>query len=348
MSNNLPWYAQAMQKGFRAFDGLNLDTSIITAFKKNNQLNVEPISHVDYDGNNGFWRLLFNTGFKNVVPPDIRTRTTLTFFEKMAQYFRVLKQFSEKSRCFRSDSKLIIDSWGLQSNQETQVGILSSPQKSALQTIGLADYLGHALFFASISINEVKRMREHAANHNVTLNTWMFWCLNKIMQPLLVGNDCSSWVMPVSAYQNLNQLEHQGVLTSVIEINIGSNTTPLQLHEMVKHEVNSGLHWGTLFGACINWFLPLFLYKLILKATIAKKIRVGTFSNIGKWKGENSEFGNDHYLCPPVHQGQPLGVCVNELNGQLNFGWKADLSLNLQSNHLAVIHEKFKLECLGA
>jgi hypothetical protein len=162
MSSNIPWYAQAMQKGFRAFDRLNLDTSIVTAFKKNNQLNVEPISHIDYDGNNGFWRLLFKTGFRNVEPPEIRTRTELSFFEKMAQYFRVLKQFSEKSRCFSEDSKTIIESWNIQSIPLTPVRNSFHPQNLSMQTIGLADSLGHALYFNSFSIDEVKSIREAA------------------------------------------------------------------------------------------------------------------------------------------------------------------------------------------
>jgi hypothetical protein len=341
----MKFISKAMQKGFLAFERLNLDVSIVQAVNDSRSLKISSLSHSIYDGNNGFWKFISENGAEHIQPPSIKIRAALSFFEKLDQYFRVLHQFKKTSCTFKSNVSELIET---KAHEPTvSMNKQQNTKNQSVQNIGLADFFGNSMYFETYTEDETEQAKKIAQTKGTSLNSWMLWCANSILSPYLEGTSPSSWIVPVSVYESLDELKQTGVLTSIVEINIETNMTTQEVGDLVRKEVNAGLHWGTIFGACVNWFLPLYIYSLILKATVAKKVRVGTFSNIGKWTTTTMESQKNFYFCPPVHKGQPLGIGVNEFNGRLNIGWKSDASLNLQSLHLSHLHKAFKQLSLG-
>lgn len=307
-----------MEHSFKIFAQLGYDVSIRFGHCINGKWEETELSHISFDGINGFTKLLTDQG--KILPtsfPQLRERPERSFFQKWTnrfrQYFRTVGQFSKPSRQWRLKraplpAGTFVSSWRLLSVAETQL------------------------------------FRACSQSQGVSLNTFLLYNLHRAVLPFLEAGSKQktlpcAWIVPAMLYKNWKMAANQGVHTSIMELNIIESDTPHSLQQKLNHEISIESYWGPILGAAINNFLPDFLNRFILNLTVAKKMRVGTFSNIGKWTGQEQEPSEGWSVLPPVHPGQPLGVGAIEYNGKLGLGIKADPVLGFSQSDIVQIFD---------
>lgn len=310
----------AFAESFRLFSALGFDTSIVYAQQRASGAREIEISHIDYDGMNGLVAQLRETGAYRsdsfpAIPPRKQRFILLTWLRRLVQYFKVLWQFSRPS-------------------QEWQ----PRPRQVAHPFCVWRFFTGE----------QTARIREAARASGVSFNSHLFFQLNETVKPHLApSKHPATWIIPVSLYQNSQQAESQGMRTSIMEVGLTPDDTPQTVHEKVRKEVDSESYWGAIVAVLINHPLPRAINRAILAATVAKKRRVGTFSNLGKWKGKERDLTEAWAVVPPVHPGQPLGVGAIEYNGKLGFGFKIDPFLGFDETDANRLADTFTAKLLG-
>lgn len=234
---------------------------------------------------------------------------------RIKEYFRILQQFSLKSKEWLPKIPEIAE---------------HATNLAANCQVSLSENKFHCGWIY-LSQDQTERLRRSSKAAGVSLNVYLLHRINQAVQPYLQNSSFkSSWIVPVAVYSSWELALLPGVRTSTVEINIGEKDSLQDLQRQLQSEVNREAYWGFLVGAMINYVLPMSLNRAILQATIAKKNRVGTFSNIGKWTGKE-----DHSIwamAPNVHPGQPLGAGAVEFNGRLGLGFKFDPCLGFDSD----------------
>ncbi len=292
----------AFARSFRLFQHLGFDTSIVFGHRRNGEVEEREISHIEYDGMNGLVEQLRVTGTLTdqsfpVIPERKKSFWVFTLIRRFLQYFRVLYQFSRKSQEWRPE-----------------------PRK-------VASPLTVWKFFTA---KETESMRQAAKGSGVSFNSHLLYHLNEVVKPRLApSKEPATWIVPVSLYENAKQAQEKGMRTSIMELALRPSDGATEVHAKVRREVDRESFWGAIVAVLINHLLPDRLNLAILGATVATKKRVGTFSNLGKWSGNEKAKDEAWAVVPPVHPGQPLGVGVIEFNGKLGVGFKIDPFLGM-------------------
>lgn len=297
-------FKRAMRSSFELFSQLGFDVAIVyLKFESPRNFERIALSHTEYDGINGFVEILRRERkFRlNDLPPfPVRASRPLLlrWLNYWKQYFRVLAQFGAQSKGWRK--------------------IVQEPPRAFSVS-------GRLLTEAETQI-----IKAHSTRAGVSTNTVLLFELNRSIQAFLDGASLPcSWIIPVMLYQSPEETTEKGNLTSIMEINIEDADTLQSLQTKIRGEIAAEAYRGTWLGAIINSFLPDKVNRAILSSTVAKKMRVGTFTNLGRW-GQNSEAGPAGWsLVPPVHPGQPFGVGLIEYGGKLGLALKTDPSLGL-------------------
>lgn len=311
----------AFKRSFHLFAELGFDTSILYAAKDVTGIQTIEIPHSDYDGMNGLVKLLTDKGQITEtsfppVPPRDESGFLVKWFKRIIQFFRVLVQFSRKSREWkekpRCESTIVCD-WIFLSEEETQ------------------------------------KTRQSAKKRGVSVNSHLLHSLNGAVRPYLEPSekDNSTWIVPVSLYESFEEAKAPGIKTSIMEVNLADNDTAEIVHAKVKKEVDLQSYWGTIVAVLLNDFLSDNLNRKILASTVAKKKRVGTFSNLGRWCGKEEKGFVGWAVVPPVHPGQPLGVGAVEYNGALGVGMKWDPCLGMTKSDRETVKNSFKAYCVS-
>lgn len=310
----------AFARSFRLFAELDFDTDIVYARNHQGKVVEFVLPHADYDGFTGFTHLLSEhkemTGQSFPPIPKRKHRFFLvTLFKRIGQYFRTLWQFAKKSREWKRAGKSpanFITSWQFCSAEQTA------------------------------------KMREQARKAGVSLNSHLFYSLHKTVKPHLQSSKLpATWIIPVSLYDNAEQANGPGVRTSIMEVNVEDKDVAVDLHAKIRHEVNRETYWGTVVAVLINHVLPDSINRKILSATVATKKRVGTFSNISKWTG-NEKFADEGWsIVPPVHPGQPIGCGCIEFNGKLGLGMKLDPYLGRDQAEADILMQSWFQTAIG-
>ncbi len=305
----------AFAQSFRLFQKLGFDTSIVFGHHINGRTEEREISHIEYDGMNGLTEQLRQTGTLTdqsfpQVPLRKRGFLLFTLIRRFFQYFRILWQFSRKSQEWRVE-----------------------PRKVAVPFT----------VWKFFTPEETEASRQAAKAAGVSLNSHLLFHLNETVKPRMApSKHPSTWIVPVSLYASAEQVHEPGMRTSVMEVGLMPNDGPVQVHAKVRKEVDQESYWGAIVAVLINHFLPARLNSAILAATVATKRRVGTFSNLGRWTGNEKASDEAWSVVPPVHPGQPLGVGVIEFNGKLGVGMKFDPYLGMDEAEGRFVLERFK------
>jgi hypothetical protein len=299
--------SEPMTKSFECFRDLGLDTDIYFCQIHEGGTKLIRVSHCEYDGISGFVNLLKKQGqYKSDGFPNVlrRNRHSIALvYRKLREYIRTLGQFKMKSYHWRYGE-------GFQLKRQ---------------------------FFSVVSfeVESTRRLKAQARRLKVSVNSFLFHHLAASVMPYLdFSRDAAgaTWIVPASLYESEEQAHRKGNRTSIMEVVVKPDQSVRETHEMIKAEVRREAHWGPWLGAWIFYFLPRFFVRWALKSTVAKKKRVGTFSNLGSWIGvDHSDWWTG---MPPVHPGQPFGVAAIEWNGKLALGFRVHESAGLTKETL--------------
>lgn len=294
-----------MHRSFTLFSQLGFDVDIIyLRFKPEGGFDRIIVPHTEYDGINGFVEMLKRDGLFDLkclppFPERPRRGFFLRWLNSFMQYFRVLAQFGAKSRSWKT----------------------SKPNN------------GYSVSGKLLTADETSDIKSNAKKKGVSTNTALLHALNVTILPYLDLSQLAlpnAWIIPVMLYETAAQTEEKGSLTSIMEVNIHENDSLENLQRQIREEIAAEAYMGTWLAAILNSFLPDSLNRSILKSTVAKKMRVGTFSNLGRWQSVRPSPGTSGWsVTPPVHPGQPFGVGLIEYGGRLGVALKTDPTLGL-------------------
>jgi hypothetical protein len=306
----------AMSRGFVHFEKLGYDVSIIYGRARGGAWETIEISHIPYDGINGFAHVLNERGlFDPAGLPPLRKRAERPFVARWAnrfrQYLDVVAQFGRPSRKWAKPAAAVE---------------------------------GRPLAWIAFSMEETARIRGRAREEGVSVNVLLLHRLHQVVAPRLEPGSPhpAAWIVPANLYEDWSNILGRGVLTSIMELEVRDDDGPKAIQEKLTAAIAAEAYWGPFLGAMINDPLPAFLNRAILSSTVAKKMRVGTLTNAGKWSGRETAPDEAWSLVPPVHPGQPLGCGVIEWNDKLGLGLKADGSLGLNAEALAALAREWR------
>ena len=102
----------AFARSFRLFSALGFDTSIVYAQQMKTMAREIEISHIEYDGMNGYVAQLMATGAYQAdsfpsIPPRKKSFFLITFFQRLFQYVKVLWQFSRPSQEWKTPPRKV-------------------------------------------------------------------------------------------------------------------------------------------------------------------------------------------------------------------------------------------------
>jgi hypothetical protein len=304
----------AFARSFRLFSALGFGTSILFCRYRQGKTQEIEISHTDYDGMNGLVAQLKKAGTYEensfpVIPARKRSFLPWTLLRRFLHYFRVLWQFSRKSQEWKELPRKV-----------------SQP----------------ILVWNFFSAEETESIRATARANKVSMNSHLFYTLNDTVKPYLApSGKAATWIIPVSLYSSSEQAQTPGMRTSIMEVGLVPSDTPATTNEKVRRELESESYWGAIVAVLINHPLPASINRAILSATVASKRRVGTFSNLGKWRGRDTSADEAWSVVPPVHAGQPFGVGAIEYNGKLGLGMQFDPFLGLDEHDAEAVMKEF-------
>lgn len=201
---------------------------------------------------------------------------------------------------------------------------------------GKKKYLRETHFF---SHEETSLLIEKARSHNVSVNTYILYHLNKSMQDLLVNKGKDIWLIPVNlrvnTKDNLSQNE-VGFVDAVINKELSLNELQTQLKKRLKRNE----HLGGVVGVALGVITGEFLLKKLVWLNKYLQVRTGVFTNLGEWEAQ----GCDHFKLsgfPPVLETQPIGASAITWCGKMTLSIQAHPILELNEKELSNIKNKW-------
>ncbi len=171
------------------------------------------------------------------------------------------------------------------------------------------------------------KIRESAQAQNVSLNSFLIYCLNRAVQDRLLNKaGFHRWMIPANMRGQTGIKDETANQASCLTCLIRAESTCPEIHQMIKKQFSSDAHWHT-------WRL-LNIGKIIGRRALRYLYRrqyhsgppwTGVFSNLGEWtlSGESS-----WYFTPPVTRGCPIAAGAITINDRLHLavqthhGWK--------------------------
>jgi len=183
------------------------------------------------------------------------------------------------------------------------------------------------LYTALFTEQQTHEIQKKAKFSKVSMNTLLFWSLNKACSELLIEPGQNySWLYPVNMRGAIDYGTPYSNYSSGFYVQLNAHTRLFDLHQMIRQRLKSGQHWVSWKESKIAKYLPRFALRILYRYLSSQQFYAGSFSSLGEWiatqdKAKNgSEDGEIGwwYICAPGTANYPVSNCAVIYNGKLS------------------------------
>lgn len=196
-------------------------------------------------------------------------------------------------------------------------------------------------FTLSLTREETSVLKKKAEHYRVSLNTLLFYSIDRILQKKF-NLEKRSWWMPVNMRPDLQLDTDNAALkknyVSNFTLDIEPSMKLTDYHKNISSSLKNSKHWATWWWQHLGRYLPEHLIEKIIRRNSRMGRYAGAFSNLGDWVS-NDEKSNVTFLVNPLLS-HPFGVSVIVWNGKLNLGLRFYPTLSVDAYQLqSLIYE---------
>lgn len=173
-----------------------------------------------------------------------------------------------------------------------------------------------------------KWIDNYISENGVTQNSFLMAQLNHALRQRVVEEQSEFyWAVPVNMRGAVALSDTSQNHFSVISIKASPESSAKSIHQEVKQQLTQGEHWAywDLFRFMAD--NPETLTQAIQNAD--SSVRVGTFSNLGKWTIDNAHESDMWVFVPSITYDRPIAIGVISLNDQIGLAMHIHPSLSL-------------------
>lgn len=185
----------------------------------------------------------------------------------------------------------------------------------------------------------------------ISMNAWFIFCLSQAVKPL-VENDVRPqiWMIPISL-RDLNTNKYNGGLVSgFVDSYIYREDDPLKIHAEMKNKIKNEDAWGGYLGFSFSSLLGKWFLKLLVKNNYRFQMRMGVFTNVGKWGDTNikNNFPKDFIGYAPAVYENPIAAVAMTWMGKTWISIKVHSSIDIENQQVKKILDDWKNLILNA
>ncbi len=274
---------------------LGVNDNILMARSVSNETTQKIYQHADMDGVSCLMHFFDSFGLTYNKPPLSKAKN-----EPGRQEFKAIKKCSE--------------------NYETRIQWQHwNPEKHSK-----VEHLYSALF----TLEQTQAIQERVSIEKTSLNTWLFWTLNKACaEKLIKPSQSYSWFYPVNLRGAIDYKTLYSNYSSGFYLSLNSETSLSELSNMIRKKLKTGQYWVSWRSAKVSQFLPGFILRMLYRYLSKKQFYAGSFSSLGEWtavkpKKESrescKEISEDWFACAPGTANYPISNGILICNGKLS------------------------------
>lgn len=310
---------------FKALEELGEDAAIEVGLSDWDPKDFKKFPHSEYDGIamiHAFGKELNPELDYSQINPTIPSRKRIPFFiqfKGFIKYLFTLPLRGKRLKCQRDIGKF--------KKQE--------PKKS----------------FIYFTEEETQHCEKIIAQKRISMNAWLIFCLAKAIEPYTKKSHLPQiWMVPISLRDIDIDSYSKSLMTGFVDAYIYPDTQALEIHQRMKKKILNGDAWGGYLGFTFSALLGFYFLKVIIKNNYRAQMRMGVFTNLGKWG--NSNLRNNYPKNPvgyaPVVYENPLAAVTITWMGQTLLSLKSHSSLDLEEEDLKNILIEWKKFSLDA
>lgn len=167
--------------------------------------------------------------------------------------------------------------------------------------------------YTVFSKEETRQIKQLSKGLNVSLNSHLLFCLNKVLTNLQEPGK-SIWLVPVSMRASLDEeiVKNEVGFTDAY---CGSEDRVQDIDRQIKKRLKNLEHLGGVIGVSLGVFIGPWLLKKLVLLNKHLQVRTGVFTNLGE--GRDPESKNMYSGYPPVIETQPVGALAGIWNDSL-------------------------------
>jgi len=132
-------------------------------------------------------------------------------------------------------------------------------------------------------------------------------------------NAAVPWLIPVNLRGDVRYADDTQNHVSCVDVAVEIGDTPQEIHRRVRRQLGRGEHRANhlllLLGGILGHRAKV---RVIRQSRTRPAGNIGSFSNLGVWNPQGSQFADDGWVfCPPVVSGQLLAAGCVTFNGRL-------------------------------
>ena len=184
------------------------------------------------------------------------------------------------------------------------------------------------IYSALFTLEQTRAIQERANIEKVSLNTWLFWTLNKACaEKLIKPNQYYSWFYPVNLRGAIDYKTLYSNYSSGFYLSLNSATSLDELRGMIKQNLKTGQYWLSWRSAKISRYLPGFILRILYRYLSKSQFYAGSFSSLGEWTAvkpeqesnkSKSDVSEDWIACAPGTANYPISNGILVCNEKLS------------------------------
>lgn len=184
--------------------------------------------------------------------------------------------------------------------------------------------------FTAVTLSEVQTasLREICKKNGVSINTQLFYALNRALEKTFSVSSPRAWWMPVNMRADLgldtNDSSLQRNYVSNFTIDAETEMTARDYQRRISNCLRQQQHWATWFWQQLGRFIPEALVEKMAMASLSGTSYAGTFSNLGEWTCSDKN-SNLQIMINPI-QSHPIGA------GAVIWNHRLSVSLRIYKN----------------
>lgn len=160
-----------------------------------------------------------------------------------------------------------------------------------------------------------------AAQHKVSVNSFLFWGLNQICFEYLLNKDSyAPWFYPVNMRSPiLKQVSPYANGSCGIYLNLKKEDSTQSLHKKIKQQLKMQSYWGLYYQGRIGMSFGTTVAKKLFAKTMLSARHVGSLSALGTWQAERPSCKPDdeaYLICAPGSPMYPISTGVIKLHSR--------------------------------
>lgn len=186
---------------------------------------------------------------------------------------------------------------------------------------------------------------------NISMNAWFIFCLSQVMRPFLTDQTKPQiWMIPISLRDHTTDMYKPSLISGFIDAYIYSEDNAVNIHNNIKIKIKNDDAWGGYLGFAFSSILGNWFLKLIIKNNYRFQMRMGVFTNLGKW-GDSSmkkNYPEKTMGYAPVVYENPIGAVALTWMGTTWVSIKFHSSIDIADNDIKEILIEWKKLILNA